>query len=87
MIEERYGQALAGLESIRRLRATRVFDPSRPGVLNASSNDYLGLTRHPACIERACQFTRTWGAGSASSRLICGTLPPHEALEAKLARL
>ncbi len=87
MIEERYRSALAGLRSIHRLRATRTFDPQRQDLLNASSNDYLGLARHPACIERACEFARTWGAGSASSRLICGTLPPHEALEARLARL
>ena len=79
--------ALDGLAAIHRLRRARVFDPTRQGVLNASSNDYLGLTRHPECIRRACEYTRTWGAGSASSRLICGTLPPHERLEASLARL
>lgn len=87
MIEERYRAVLAELEGIHRLRRTRVFDPNRPGVLNVSSNDYLGLSRRAECVERACRFARDYGAGSASSRLICGTLPVHEALEEKLARL
>jgi len=87
MTDARYKASLDELDAVHRLRATRVFDPSREGLLNASSNDYMGLARHPECIARACRFTRDWGAGSASSRLICGTLPPHEALEAKLARL
>uniref|UniRef100_A0A7C4EJL7 8-amino-7-oxononanoate synthase n=1 Tax=Fundidesulfovibrio putealis TaxID=270496 RepID=A0A7C4EJL7_9BACT len=84
---ESYRAALDGLKSAHRLRRTRVFDPGAPGVLNASSNDYLGLSRHPAVIARACEYAEAWGTGSASSRLICGTLPPHAALEEKLARL
>ena len=87
MIEKSYQTLLTELEGAHRLRRTRVFDPTRPDVLNVSSNDYLGLSRHPECIARSCEFARSWGAGSASSRLICGTLPIHEALEAKLARL
>lgn len=87
MIEKSYRAVLSELEGLHRLRKTRAFDPSRPGVLNVSSNDYLGLSRHPECIARACEYAHAWGAGSASSRLICGTLPIHEALEAKLARL
>lgn len=82
-----YRDTLESLEAGSRLRRTRVFDPRDASVLNASSNDYMGLSRHPACIDRACEFARTWGAGSASSRLICGTLPPHAQLEEKLARL
>ena len=86
-IEQRYQALLTGLESDHRLRVTRVFDPSRPGLLNVSSNDYLGLSRHPGCIARACEYVKKWGTGSASSRLICGTLPIHQALESKLTRL
>ncbi|GFK92491.1 8-amino-7-oxononanoate synthase [Fundidesulfovibrio magnetotacticus] len=87
MPEERYRQALAESRNAGRLRATRAFDPGRREILDASSNDYLGLSRHPAVVERACAFARRWGAGSASARLIRGTLPPHDALEEKLARL
>ena len=84
--EERYQAVLDDLQAEHRLRATRAYDPSVPGLLNASSNDYLGLARHPECARRACEYARAWGVGASSSRLICGTLPVHEALEAKLAR-
>jgi 8-amino-7-oxononanoate synthase len=87
MIEERLREALGRIEAAGRLRATRVFDPRAPGVLDASSNDYLGLSRHPECVTRAREYARTWGTGSASSRLIRGTLPIHEALETRLATL
>ncbi|WP_243367885.1 8-amino-7-oxononanoate synthase [Fundidesulfovibrio soli] len=87
MIERRFAEALSRLESVHRLRRTRTFDPNRPGLLNASSNDYLGLARHPVCAARACEYARVWGSGSASSRLICGTLPPHEALESRLSAM
>jgi len=86
-IEVRFRAVLDGLAGVHRLRRTRVFDPAREDVLNASSNDYLGLTRHPDCIRKACEYAQAFGAGSASSRLICGTLPPHVLLEEALARL
>lgn len=87
MIEERLREVLRDIETSGRLRATRVFNPLAPGVLDASSNDYLGLSRHPLCAARACEYARLWGTGSASSRLIRGTLPIHEALETRLAAL
>lgn len=54
-------------------------------VIDFSSNDYLGLARHPALIERACDYAHRWGAGSAASRLVCGNIAPFEEVEAKLA--
>lgn len=50
-----------------------------------SSNDYLGLARHPALVEAmgACA-TRT-GAGSGASHLITGHGREHELLEEQLA--
>lgn len=54
-------------------------------LLDLSSNDYLGLSQHPLLIERSTQFTREYGAGAGASRLITGTSPAHEAVEAKLA--
>jgi 8-amino-7-oxononanoate synthase len=56
-------------------------------LLNVSSNDYLGLARHPALAERAAAWAAAYGAGAGASRLVCGTLAPHEQVEAKLARL
>jgi len=54
-------------------------------VVNLSSNNYLGLTTHPALRERALDATRAFGVGSGSVRPIAGTLSLHMELERKLA--
>ena len=60
---------------------------SRAGreLWNFASNDYLGLARHPEIADALTEGVRTHGAGSAASRLVCGTLPPHVLLEETLA--
>lgn len=55
-------------------------------LIDVASNDYLGLSRHPLLIERACDWTRRFGAGSRASRLVSGTSEALLALEARLAR-
>jgi 8-amino-7-oxononanoate synthase len=52
---------------------------------NFAANDYLGLSRHPVVEAALIEGVRKFGAGSAASRLVCGTLPPHVALENALA--
>jgi 8-amino-7-oxononanoate synthase len=59
-------------------------DANRP-VVSFASNDYLGLTAHPAVIAAAHQALDRWGAGSGSARLIVGSRPIHTELEAELA--
>src|SRR5438876_1392631 len=54
-------------------------------VVNLSSNNYLGLTTHPALRERALEATRTLGVGSGSVRTIAGTMEIHMELERRLA--
>ncbi len=54
-------------------------------LINFSSNDYLGLTNHPALTEAAIKSVEQFGAGSGASRLICGSLAPHHELEEALA--
>jgi 8-amino-7-oxononanoate synthase len=54
-------------------------------LLNFSSNDYLGLTNHPALKEAAIKAVEKFGAGCGASRLICGSLAPHHELEEALA--
>jgi 8-amino-7-oxononanoate synthase len=54
-------------------------------LLNFSSNDYLGLARHPLLVERAQRWAAQYGTGAQSSRLVSGTLDLHEAVEAKIA--
>ena len=55
--------------------------------LNFASNDYLGLADHPLVIQRAHEALDTYGAGSAASRLVTGSLPIHAELETRLAQL
>jgi glycine C-acetyltransferase/8-amino-7-oxononanoate synthase len=55
-------------------------------VILLSSNDYLGLAVHPQVIQAAVRATERYGAGAGASRLVCGTLPPHQDLESALAR-
>ncbi|MEO5714759.1 MAG: 8-amino-7-oxononanoate synthase [Luteolibacter sp.] len=52
---------------------------------NFASNDYLGLARHPRIEAALTEGVQRFGAGSAASRLVCGTLPPHRMLEDALA--
>jgi 8-amino-7-oxononanoate synthase len=55
------------------------------GVVSFASNDYLGLTAHPAVIAAAHDALDRWGAGSGSARLIVGARPVHRDLETELA--
>ena len=89
-----FGQHLKNLKDqhlLRRLRTltsatgpTVILDDRR--IILLSSNNYLGLATHQTVVEAAVSATRQYGAGSGASRLVCGTLPPHEALETALAR-
>ncbi|MES2923451.1 MAG: 8-amino-7-oxononanoate synthase [Verrucomicrobiota bacterium] len=86
-------------ESLRRLAAEGLLRGLRPldspgGVRvvrdgrtlwNFASNDYLGLARHPEIEAALIEGVQRFGAGSAASRLVCGTLPPHQLLEDALA--
>jgi 5-aminolevulinate synthase len=51
------------------------------------SNDYLGMSSHPAVRTAAKEAVDTYGVGSGGTRNISGTTPLHAALEAELADL
>jgi len=55
-------------------------------LLNFASNDYLGLSQHPALIAASKDYAARYGAGSAASRLITGNHPLYGQLETKLAK-
>jgi len=59
-------------------------DGERP-VVSFASNDYLGLTQHPAVVAAAHAALDRWGAGSGAARLIVGSRPVHTELEGELA--
>ena len=51
----------------------------------AGTNNYLGLTFDPVCIEAACTALRNEGTGTTGSRMANGTFAAHAALERELA--
>lgn len=75
---------LRTLRPLTSAAGSRVTKGSRQ-LHNFSANDYLGLAGHPAIIASFTEGIGRYGAGAAASRLVCGTLPPHVALEESLA--
>lgn len=76
------------IETSRRRAGLRRVLSSRSPVgseLDLASNDYLGLSQHPAVIDGGVAALRTWGAGSTGSRLVTGNTDLHEAFERDLA--
>ena len=54
-------------------------------VLNFCSNNYLGLSSHPAVLEAAKNTIDSHGFGMSSVRFICGTQDIHKTLEQKIS--
>jgi 8-amino-7-oxononanoate synthase len=84
-------EALRDEGLFRQLR--RVDSPQAPHVqvdgrtlLNFSSNDYLGLANDPVLKEAAIKAVERYGAGAGASRLISGSLVPHEELDEAIAK-
>jgi 8-amino-7-oxononanoate synthase len=72
---------LASIRAAGRWRAP----VARDGMRNFASNDYLGLTQHPAVIAAAHDALDKNGAGAGSARLVVGSRSDHHALEDDLA--
>jgi 8-amino-7-oxononanoate synthase len=54
-------------------------------VILAGTNNYLGLTFEPECIEAATRAVREQGTGTTGSRMANGTFTEHVKLEQELA--
>jgi len=84
---------LVSLEAQHRLRScAAVAGASRTSttvdaqpLLSFCSNDYLGLSDHPALASAAADAIARSGFGSGGSRLVAGDLPEHRELEAELS--
>ncbi|MET0269822.1 MAG: 8-amino-7-oxononanoate synthase [Sphingomonas sp.] len=85
--------AMARIDARHERRVLRATDAGADGrltragmpLLDFSSNDYLGLARHPLLAERSADFARRLGSGSGASRLVTGTRDAHLAVEARIA--
>ena len=89
-----FSEELSVLDSQALRRRLKVID-SLDGALVFSgerryvcwcSNDYLGLSQHPRCIQAMNAAAAKWGVGSRASRLLAGTSREHKRLEESLAR-
>ncbi|MDK9713442.1 MAG: 8-amino-7-oxononanoate synthase [Sulfuritalea sp.] len=84
---------LAELDAAHRLRRLRpwhwgdgsLHDADGRALIDASSNDYLGLSQHPLVKARAAEWAERHGAGAPASRLVTGTRDITLALEQRLA--
>jgi len=84
---------LLSLEALHRIRSCPdVAGPSRTSptvdaqpLLSFCSNDYLGLSSHPALAAAAAAAIARSGFGAGASRLVAGDLPEHRELEAELS--
>jgi 8-amino-7-oxononanoate synthase len=88
------GAEADGIRSAGRWREPRDLDAAGPEgklapdgrpVVSFASNDYLGLTQHPAVVAAAHAALDRWGTGAGSARLVVGSRPVHAELEAALA--
>jgi len=92
-LDSRFAEALRAIEDRGQLRRLQPMQLAPQGrllrdggeFLDFSSNDYLGLSRHPLLIERASAWAAEMGAGAGASRLVTGTSSAHLAVEAKIA--
>ncbi|MCB0975911.1 MAG: 8-amino-7-oxononanoate synthase [Acidimicrobiales bacterium] len=88
------GRRLDAIREAGRWRQYRDLDARGPrgrlvaeerAVVTFASNDYLGLSAHPAVAAAAHEAIDRWGTGSGGSRLITGARPVHRDLEEELA--
>lgn len=91
--DRRVDASLAAIRGAGRWRQPRTLDATDAvsGLMHGeplvsfASNDYLGLSHHPAVVAAAHAALDRWGAGSGAARLVVGSRPVHDELEAALA--
>jgi glycine C-acetyltransferase len=86
-------------EELRRMEAAQTYKYETPlrsaqggrvnvggkEVVMLASNNYLGMSNHPAIRAAAIEGIKRFGYGVASARFLCGTQTIHQQLEKKLS--
>lgn len=93
MLKNQLAERLTEIKRLGLYRARRSVAAAGPAevisegrrLINFSSNDYLGLARHPDVIAAMVQGAQRWGVGSGASHLVTGHTGAHQALEEALA--
>ena len=89
-LAERHGQLAAtgtdpfGVCMDRIISATEALVNGKSVIL-FGTNNYLGLTFDPDCIEAAVRSVQSQGTGTTGSRIANGTYGSHRALEEAIA--
>jgi 8-amino-7-oxononanoate synthase len=81
---EAHGTNPFGVRMDEVVSATEAVIAGRPTIL-AGTNNYLGLTFEPGCIEAAVQALDRFGTGTTGSRIANGSYDGHARLEQALA--
>jgi len=84
-LEERERRELLRRLSPSASRAPAVAVRGGREYVDFSSNDYLGLSSHPALVRAAKEALDRYGVGAGASRLMSGDLAIHHELEAAVA--
>lgn len=73
------------LETLEAQHLKRKLAKDVAGTVDLSSNDYLGLSKHPELLQAGLEAAENYGTGSTGSRLLSGNRDCFENLEAQLA--
>ncbi len=94
MIPDLFNAELRRLDEARSLKIETPLEGPQGGVVRVdgkkvvmlASNNYLGLSNHPAVNRAAIRGIRRYGYGVASVRFLCGTQDIHLKLEKKISK-
>ncbi len=88
---QRYCETRKAAHQFRSLQSSEILSGGRmrregKNYINFASNDYLGLSQHPALIKRARECAELYGTGATASRHVTGNHPLYDVVEQKLAQ-
>ncbi|HPN84479.1 MAG TPA: 8-amino-7-oxononanoate synthase [Victivallales bacterium] len=78
------------LNTLRKIRKLRISSSNhcefrKKKLINFSSNDYLGLSKHPYMVSESLKWLEKFGTSFSASRLVCGTSAEVVEIEEKIA--